>query len=98
MNYKEQILADIRKEVHNATVKFPLWPDSMHVALAVVNEEVGELAKDVVQLHDEPEKAASLETIRVEAIQSAAMLVRFIISIDEGNYRIGPSIQHEQHQ
>lgn len=83
----------ISREVVRATIKFPTWPtDPLH-ALAVVQEEVGELTKEVLQLTYEPEKS-SLESVRKEAIQTAAMAVRFLLSLDCYEYR--QSSQHQQ--
>lgn len=80
-------------EVERATRKFPTWPtDPLH-ALAVLQEEVGELSKEVVQLTYEPHKS-SLEAVRREAIQTAAMALRFLASIDRYEFKRGA--QHSQ--
>ncbi len=81
-------------ELSRALVKFPTWPtDPMH-ALAVLQEEVGELTKEVVQLTYEPHKS-NLEAVRKEAAQTAAMALRFLASIDD--YEFTPGAQHAQH-
>lgn len=82
-------------EVASASAKFPTWPtDPLH-ALAVLGEEYGELNKAVLQMVYEPHKAsASLENVRDEAIQTAAMALRFLMSLDQ--YKYGPSEQHVQ--
>lgn len=80
-------------EISNATAKFPTWPtDPLH-ALAVLGEEFGELTKDVLQLTYEPHKT-SRENVRKEAIQTAAMALRFAISLDE--YQYSGCSQHRQ--
>lgn len=80
-------------ELDRARTKFPTWPtDPLH-AVAVVQEEVGELQKAVLQLSYEPGKASS-EDVRDEAVQVAAMALRFLASLDE--YRFGPGPQHRQ--
>lgn len=80
-------------EVVRATTKFPTWPtDPLH-ALAVLQEEVGELTKEVVQLTYEPHKS-SLAAVRVEAIQTAAMALRFLMSLDRYTFLAGQ--QHSQ--
>ncbi len=80
-------------EVARATAKFPTWPtDPLH-ALAVVGEEFGELTKAVLQETYEPEKNAPGD-VRKEAIQLAAMALRFVASLDEYDYVTG--LQHQQ--
>ena len=83
----------IADEVEKATKKFPTWPtDALH-AMGVVAEEVGELAKEVLQLTYEPNKSSKY-AVRKEAIQAGAMLVRFVMSLDR--YLYMPGQQHEQ--
>lgn len=89
MNVIDQITA----EVARATVKFPTWPtDPLH-ALAVLGEEYGELNKAMLQLTYEPHKT-SLEEVRTEAIQTAAMALRLAMSLER--YRYAPCHQHSQ--
>lgn len=78
-------------EVEKAIKKFPTWPtDPLH-ALAVLGEEYGELNKAVLQYTYEPHKT-SLEEIETEAIQTAAMALRFLESLQVYKY-----IKSEQH-
>jgi|GEM_PF-2134366 len=80
-------------EVEKATRKFPTWPtDPLH-ALAVLGEEFGELTKDVLQMVYEPHKT-STDNVRKECIQTAAMALRFMASLDRYEYR--PGEQHSQ--
>lgn len=80
-------------EVERATLKFPTWPtDPLH-ALAVLGEEFGELTKAALQLTYEPHKT-SPDDVRAEAIQTAAMALRFAASLDRYEYRRGE--QHAQ--
>lgn len=73
-------------EVERATAKFPTWPtDPLH-ALAVLGEEFGELTKAVLQHTYEPHKA-NLDDVRTEALQTAAMAIRFLMSFDRYAYR-----------
>lgn len=91
MNVIEQITAEVRR----ATAKYPTWPtDPLH-ALAVLGEEYGELNKAMLQLTYEPQKT-SLEEVRTEAIQTAAMAMRLAMSLDI--YRYTPCHQHSQSQ
>ena len=80
-------------ELDRAMRKFPTWPtDPLH-ALAVLGEEYGELTKEVLQTCYEPEKS-SPGAITKEAIQTAAMAIRWVISLDEYKYKAGD--QHDQ--
>lgn len=93
MSRLNEILDDIAVEFRNATGKFPSWPtDPLH-ALAVVGEEFGELSQATLQCVYEPVKS-DIEDVRKEAIQTAAMAVRFLMSLDDYQFRRG--IQHKQ--
>lgn len=86
-------IVEIVAEVERAMRKFPTWPtDPLH-ALAVLGEEFGELTKDVLQLTYEPHKT-NAANVRKEAIQTAAMALRFAASLDAYEYR--PGVQHAQ--
>lgn len=91
-----QILDDIANEVVSAKAKFPTWPDDPFHALAVINEEVGELNKAVLQHVYEPKKRVEHDDIRDEAIQLAAMAVRFLMSLDSHDYDFSNGNQHRQ--
>lgn len=85
--------AQIIEELNKATLKFPQWPtDPLH-ALAILGEEFGELTKEVLQMTYEPHKT-SVSKVRNEAIQTAAMAIRFLMSLD--NYQFRESEQHTQ--
>lgn len=86
-------LLEICAEVDRATAKFPTWPtDALH-AVGVVAEEMGELQKEVMQLTYEPHKSTK-ESVRKEAVQLAAMSLRFLMSLDR--YEYAPRPQHSQ--
>ncbi len=88
-----QILDEIKLELVKATTKFPTWPtDPLH-ALAVLGEEFGELTKAAIQLTYEPHKT-SFEEVRKEAIQTAAMAIRLLASLEK--YQYIPGEQHSQ--
>jgi hypothetical protein len=83
----------VMDEVGRATRKFPTWPtDPLH-AIAVLGEEFGELTKAVLQTIYEPHKVQEGE-LRTEAIQTAAMALRFLVSV--GRYEFAPCRQHVQ--
>lgn len=90
MNYRE-IFAHVIDELDRATTKFPVWPDDPLHAVAIVGEECGELTKAVLEHVYEPAKS-SRDDIRKEAIQAAAMIFRFIRSLEF--YDFTPSEQH----
>lgn len=89
----KETIREIEQEVDRAMRKFPTWPTDPIHALAVLQEEVGELAKEVLQRVYEPTKTTP-EIIREEAIQTAAMALRFVISLDQYEYR--KARQHSQ--
>lgn len=89
----ERILVDVRAELARATRKFPTWPTDPIHAGNVVSEEAGELSKAILQCVYEPHKSG-IQDVRAEAIQTAAMAIRFLVSLDM--YRWEPCEQHEQ--
>ena len=89
------VLCGVWGELERALAKFPTWPtDPLH-ALAVLGEEFGELTKDVLHMTYEPGKSTA-EDVRNEAIQTAAMALRFVASLDAYIYKAGK--QHRQEQ
>lgn len=80
------ILADVMNEVDRASSIWPGWPDDPLHAVAVVGEEFGELMKAVLQMTYEPNKT-SIDEMRIEAIQTAATLIRFIDHIDRYEFK-----------
>lgn len=87
------IVADFLSEVNRARSMFPRWPtDPIHAA-ALVAEECGELQQAVLEAVYEPAKL-SWPNVRVEAIHTAAMCIRFLSSLDK--YVWLPSRQHKQ--
>jgi len=73
-------------ELVRAIQLFPTWPSDIGHAALIIGEELGEVTKDVLQYLYEPNKGKTLETIRVECIQSICMLHRFLNSLDAGAY------------
>ena len=93
MIHVTDILGEIEAELGRAMTKFPTWPTDILHAVAVVKEESGELSKAVLQVVYEPHKS-TLDDVRSEAIQTAAMAIRFLASLDR--YEIKPGEQHSQ--
>lgn len=91
-----EVIDDITNEVASAQRKFPSWPDDPFHALAVINEECGELNKAVLQHVYEPTKKVEDDDIRDEAIQLAAMAIRFVMSLDSHDYDFSNGNQHRQ--
>lgn len=78
----------VATELAAAKAKHPLWPtDPLH-AVAIVSEEAGELARAVLQVSYEPGKATMADVAK-EAIQTAAVALRFIESLDRYIYADG---------
>lgn len=90
-----RIVGDVFDELQRAVTKFPTWPTDPIHALAVIGEEFGELTKDVLQLTYEPSKT-NATNVRNEAIQTAAMVLRFVASLDI--YVYAESARHQQGQ
>jgi hypothetical protein len=87
------VVAEVLAELGCAMAKFPTWPtDPLH-AMGVLNEEVGELAKAVLQQVYEPHKNKPGD-VRKEAVQAAAMTLRFLASM--AAYQFRPGEQHDQ--
>lgn len=90
MNIHDRITAELARAVK----KFPTWPtDPLH-ALAVLGEEFGELTKVMLQHTYEQHKGVTLQDIEEEAIQTAAMAIRLVLSLREYEYQ--PGTQHTQ--
>lgn len=92
-------MGKIFRELNKAMKKFPTWPSDPLHALAVLGEEFGELTREVLQATYEKEPRPEYfqdqkERIREEAIQTAAMALRFVFSLDK--YEYTPREQHEQ--
>ena len=81
-----EIFQEITGEIGRATAKFPTWPSDPLHALAVLGEEYGELNKAVLQMTYEPQKT-SLKEVQSEALQTAAMAVRFMLNLQNYDYR-----------
>ena len=81
-------------EWEKACAKFPQWPTDPFHALTVVGEEIGELNKALLQYVYEPHKCVTIDDIRAEAVQTAAMALRWIASIDRYEFKQG--VQHDQ--
>ncbi len=92
MNSNEAFKA-VFHEVQRAQKKFPEWPtDPVHAA-AIIAEELGELQKAILEVTYEPHKS-NRGDVQEEAIQTAAMAIRFLMSLHA--YEYARATQHKQ--
>ena len=97
MNNQAEIIEEVIAELNRARTKFPTWPDDPIHAAGVLLEESGELMKAVLEAcyQKEPDgHYLQLIEVRNEAIQTAAMALRFLISMDQYTFEAGG--QHKQ--
>lgn len=78
----DEIIEEILQELDRALEKFPGWPSDPIHAAAIIGEEYGELTKALVELLYEPDKGVSLDDVRIEALQLAATVIRFLRDLD----------------
>ena len=76
----ETALALILAELDRAEQLHPVWPRNLIHAGMVVAEESGEMTKSILDHH---EKKGSRQEIITEAVQTAAMAIRFLKNIEE---------------
>lgn len=69
----------IQSELERAKTKHPNFPNDIFQKLAIMQEEVGEVAKAVNEYHF---SGGSLQDVKDELIQTAAMCVRMLESLD----------------
>jgi NTP pyrophosphatase (non-canonical NTP hydrolase) len=83
---------DILNEIEYACNKFPEWPTDPIHAVTILAEEVGELQKAILQETYLPGiEGHSSQRVYDEALQVAAMALRFLTAFD--NYVYEPSGQ-----
>jgi len=89
----QDIVNKVRREHSFACNKFPQWPVDILHAASIVSEESGELTRACLQRVYEPNRipVTTLEKIEHEAIQTAAMAIRFIQHLDD--YKMDKSEQ-----
>jgi len=82
-DFPKLIVESILNEVARAEAKFPAWPTDMIHASAIVNEEAGELTKAALQWTYE---GGDIIEAQKEAVQTAAMCLRFLRALAELQY------------
>ena len=83
----EEAINVVAAELGRAREKFPNWSQDPVHAASVVAEECGELQRAVLQACYE---GAEREKVRKEAIQTAAMAMRFLMNLDRYVYAEAP--------
>ncbi|RPE05520.1 hypothetical protein EGT74_24355 [Chitinophaga lutea] len=87
MRGNNTIITDILLELRAAKRKQPTWPDHIVARAAMVAEEAGELLRASLQYKYEPllflDNEGMRAEMRKEAIQTAAMCLRFIEALDK---------------
>jgi Zn-finger protein len=76
------VLDAVAEEVERAAQMYPWWPVNIVEQAAIAAEESGEVVKSVNNYYWK-HGDDSVEDIRKEAVQAAAMWVRFIVNLDE---------------
>lgn len=71
--------APVEAELQRAKKMHPNWPDDRFRQLAIMQEEAGEVAKAVI---DHQYKKGSTQDIESELIQTAAMCMRMLESLN----------------
>ena len=80
------LIADILAELERAEYIHPKWPtDPVHAA-AILAEEAGEVVKAVNDVAMDHKRGSDYKT---EAIQCAAMCIRFLKNLDKYEWKIG---------
>lgn len=79
---------EIEAELERSIRELPLWPSDPIHAAAIVADECGELTQAAFQACYEPELIEPQDA-RIEAIQTAAMCIRFLLSMDRYEFRRG---------
>jgi hypothetical protein len=83
------LMLEIAREIAKATRKFPTWPTRGTDAAAIVAEESGELQQAVLQATYE---GGSADTVRKEAIQTAAMAIQFLLNLPDTRFDAGEQL------
>lgn len=75
-----KVMTLVGTEYDRAVIKHPIFSDSLKEGCSIISEEVGELWQAV---NDFKEGKGDQESIRTEALQTAAAAVRFLVYLDK---------------
>lgn len=75
------LLVAIIDELIAAEDQYPNWPTNLVEQAAIVIEEAGELLQAANNIHHS-QKDSTAHDLRREAVQTAAMAIRFALNID----------------
>ena len=78
---RERIIGDIFAELARAELKHPGWPEDPFIGLAIITEELGETAQAIIEARY---RNAPQERVYEEAVQVAAMALRFLFNLQKG--------------
>ena len=84
----DKVVLDVFKELQRSMTKFPLF-NSAHEGYGVILEELDELWDEVKK------REPDVKNMRAEAVQVAAMAMKFIISM-ENDWKPNPKIMSEE--
>lgn len=79
--FADVVMADVSREWVSAMQKFPQWPENNFEGLAILTEEVGELANAFLELKHRHKTEVTESEVYSEAVQVAAMAIRIAQSI-----------------
>lgn len=84
---RNEIWQAIEMEVRKAKKAYPQWPDHIVSRAAIVSKEAGELLQAALESKYEKGKKGrnaeqQIEQMRKEAIQTAAMAIRFLENLN----------------
>jgi NTP pyrophosphatase (non-canonical NTP hydrolase) len=84
---RRKIWEEIELELRRAKKKFPSWPDHIVSRAAIVAEEAGELVQASLQYKyqrapEELVQEVQRERMKEEAVQTAAMAIRFLENLE----------------
>jgi len=91
----EQIIIEVLQELEHAENIHPNYPTNEFEALAIWQEEIGEVTKALL---DAKHKGANRSDIELEAIQAIAMGFRFLKNLRESKFATETPIVSEMVQ
>ena len=81
-----ELIGKVFAEISRAETLHPGWPENIYEQLAIIGEEFGELQQAAL---DNDHKAQNTQHIEDEAVQLAAMALRFLFNLKFNNEKTG---------